>query len=95
VARVTPVDGWGYLESIDGQLASRFEVDVHQTGIEIGHGIRGWRGTVTTGKYLDATIAMTPRHVDWDGWVVANVKRDDELLFSGMAETSGLECNWK
>jgi hypothetical protein len=95
MASVSPIDGWGYLETLDGELAPQFDVEVREAGADIGDGILGWRGVVTTGKYIGAAIEMTPRHVDWDGWIVANVNRDEKLIFSGMAETVGLECNWK
>ena len=91
---VMPNEGWGFLERIDGNLAPQFDIDVKEAGVDIGNAIRGWRGIVTTGKYAGAAIEMTPRHVDWDGWVVANVTRDGALVFSGMAETTGLERDW-
>ena len=95
MASVSPIYGWGYLDEIDGELAPTFEVVVQTSGVNVGGGIRGWRGTVSTGKYLGSVIEMTPRHVEWDGLVVANVQRDGKLIFSGMADTAGLECNWK
>jgi hypothetical protein len=95
IAAVVPNEGWGFLERIDGKLAPGFEIDVKETGVDIGNAILGWRGIVTTGKYAGAVIEMTPRHVRWDGCVVANVIRDGALVFSGMAETAGLELDWE
>jgi hypothetical protein len=94
---VSPVDGWGYMETIDGELASPFEVFLDEVGIDVGGGIFGWRGRVTSAahKYSGMAIKMTPRHVDWSGVVVVLVNRDEDTVFSGMADTIGLECNWK
>ncbi|MGN6820328.1 MAG: hypothetical protein ACTHJR_16815 [Sphingomonas sp.] len=99
---VTPIDGWGYHDAIDGLLAPRFAVDITESGARVGRGIadyhiRGWRGTVVSpsSKYHDMAIRMTPRHVDWDGMVVVEITDGDRVMFSGMAETTGLECTWK
>ena len=95
-AWVTPVEGWGYAERLDGQLAPRFEIHIDQAGVDMGDGIRGWRGAVVTPghKYAGLRFKITPRHTRWTGIVVIEIERDGELVFSGMAETSGLECDW-
>jgi len=99
---VTPIDGWGFHDAIDGLLAPPFEVDVAESGSRPGNGIvaydvRGWRGTVVSpsSKYRDMAVEMTPRLVDWDGVVVLKITGGGRLLFSGMAETTGLDCTWK
>ena len=94
---VTPIDGWGFSEAIDGKLAPRFEVRITEAGVDVGSGIRGWRGQVFSRrhKYAGCNIQMTPRHVDWTGFVVLWVFDGDETVFSGMAETNGLSCDFK
>jgi hypothetical protein len=101
-AIITPIDGWGFHDAIDGLLAPPFEVDVAESGGRLGNSIasydiRGWRGTVmsSTSKYRDMAVEMTPRHVDWDGVIVLKITDGDRLIFSGMAETTGLDCTWK
>jgi hypothetical protein len=94
---VSPIDGWGYMETIDGELAGPFEAALDEIGIDVGDGIRGWRGWITSvaHKYSGMAIQMTPRTVECSGVVVVWVRRDLETVFSGMADTIGLECNWK
>jgi hypothetical protein len=94
---VTPIDGWGFSETMDGNLASRFEVRISETGVDVGGGIRGWRGLVVSShhKYASCYIEMTPRHVDWSGYVVLWVSNGDGMIFSGMAETTGLSCDFR
>jgi hypothetical protein len=93
---VHPIDGWGFLETVDGKLADEFEVSIDEAGVEFGEGIAGWRGTVATPghKYDGLRLAMTPRHTHWTGVVVVKVTDGETLVFSGMAETNGLECDW-
>jgi hypothetical protein len=93
---VHPIDGWGFKEAVDGKLAGEFEVSIDQAGVDIGDGIAGWRGTVATPghKYDGLSLTMTPRHTIWMGVVVINVTDREKLVFSGMADTSGLECDW-
>ena len=94
---ITPFDGWGFAETIDGELAPRFELRIREAGVDMGDGIRGWRGDVLSSwhKYAGMQVQMTPRHVDWSQIVVLSVFDGEKLVFSGMAETSGLECGWK
>ena len=93
---ISPIDGWGYHESIDGQLAAPFEILVEQVGVDIGDGIKGWRGHVLTQghKYSGMPFVMSPRHTTWTETVVINVVNGDDYAFGGMAETKGLECEW-
>ncbi len=93
---VRPITGWGFMESIDGRLASAFEARIEAAGVDTGGGIKGWRGSVASAahKYSGMSLVVTPRHTDWDGIVVAKVGSADDIAFSGMAETSGLECDW-
>jgi hypothetical protein len=93
---IKPFDGWGYSETIDGDLAGPFEVRIDETAVDIGGGILGWRGSVVTPghKYAGMPFWMDPRHTTWTGIVVINVGDDDAAAFSGMAETRGLECDW-
>jgi hypothetical protein len=94
---VTPIEGWGYSETIDGELSPPFEVSLSELGADMGDGIRGWRGQVVTAdhKYSGMAVQMTPRHVEDTGVVVLTVIESDEAVFSGMADTTGLERNWK
>ena len=94
---VQPIYGWGCLESIDGELAPAFEARIDAAGVDVGEGIRGWCGAVLSPghKYSGMALTMTPRHTSWSGVVVATVKSADTLVFSGMADTSGLECDWE
>jgi hypothetical protein len=93
---VRPVDEWGFMEEIDGKLADQFEISIDEAGVDIGGGILGWNGSVATRghKYSGLNLSMSPRHTDWLGVVVINVTEGEKLVFSGMADTSGLECNW-
>ncbi|HMI39727.1 MAG TPA: hypothetical protein VK485_00680 [Sphingomicrobium sp.] len=88
---ITPIDGWGFAENVDGQLSPSFEVELDETGIDLG-GVVGWRGQVLSPghKYAGMPFDMTPRHTTWTGTVVINI-RDG---FSGMADTEGLQCDW-
>jgi hypothetical protein len=93
---IAPNEGWGYAERIDGQLAPPFEIRIDEVGVDVGDGIRGWRGVVATPghKYDGLHFRLTPRHTRWTGIVVIEIKEQGELIFSGMAETRGLECSW-
>jgi hypothetical protein len=93
---VHPIYGWGYVETVDGKLAEQFETDIDEIGVDIGGGILGWRGrAVSAGhKYCGMRFAMSPRHTTWTGIVVIGIEDEEKLVFSGMAETSGLECGW-
>jgi|GEM_PF-3922967 len=93
---VRPIDGWGFMEKIDGELAPAFEVKIDASGVDIGSGILGWRGSVKTPrhKYDGLPFVMQPRHTRWTDVVVLNVGDDRDSIFSGMAETHGLECDW-
>ena len=92
---VTPIDGWGYMETIDGKLAPAFSVRVDEVGIDIGSGILGWRGVVSgASKYQAMPFDMNPRHTTWTGTVIINIKSGQTYAFSGMADTTGLDCDW-
>ncbi|MGQ0588465.1 MAG: hypothetical protein ACT4N8_02880 [Sphingosinicella sp.] len=93
---IHPIDGWGYVEAIDGKLADQFEARIEMSGTDIGDGVLGWRGTVSTPghKYAGLRLTMSPRHTTWTRIVVVHVEDHEKLVFSGMAETSGLECEW-
>ena len=94
---VTPIDGWGFAETLDGELAPRFELLIREAGVDVGGGILGWRGDVlsTRHKYAGMQVRMTPRHTEWSEIVVLSVFEGHKMVFSGMAETSGLECECK
>jgi len=91
-----PFDGWGFLETIDGELAPPFEVVINESGVDIGNGILGWRGRVMTSghKYSGLPFEMHPRHTTWSGMVVINIRDGDEYAYSGLAESKGLKCSW-
>ena len=93
---VNPFDGWGFMETIDGKLAPPFELSIDETGVDIGDGILGWRGSVATPghKYSGMRFRMDPRHTHWTGIVVIWVDSENGPVFSGMAKTRGLECDW-
>ncbi|WP_430414370.1 hypothetical protein [Parasphingorhabdus sp.] len=95
--RVSPIDGWGFFEAIDGKLSKSFEIHLAQAGIDIGSGILGWRGTVLSKdhKYENMSFEMSPRHENWTGVVVIRVFDGDKQIYDGMADTSGLKCEWK
>jgi hypothetical protein len=98
MVNVTPVDGWGFHETIDGCLAPTFQIEILEDGFEFEPNIIGWKARALNGKYAGRTIRMTPRHVEWTRVVVLKVYKDDNsdgYLFSGLANTEGLECNWK
>jgi hypothetical protein len=94
--RVKPIYGWGFDETIDGELAAPFDAEISEVGVDIDSGIRGWRGTALNGKYSGARLEMTPRHKPFDGIVVLDAYFADgqSYYFKGMAETTGLECKW-
>jgi hypothetical protein len=93
---IHPIDGWGFMETIDGNLAPAFEAHIEVEGVSIGSGILGWRGSVATPghKYAGKHFTMQPRNTAWTDIVVINIGEGKEVVFSGMAETSGLECDW-
>ena len=91
---ITPVDGWGFKETIDGKLAPSFEAKIAGSGEATEGGILGWHGKATNGKYAGADLTMTPRHSPWSGYVVLRVRRGSETIFDGIANTKGLRCNW-
>lgn len=94
---VMPVDGWGFLEIIDGELAPPFEMKISEVGVDVGQPGLGWRGTVNHPghKYDGMAVSMHPRHVEWSGVVVLDVTNGGATVYSGFAHTEGLECNWK
>ncbi|PKP88193.1 MAG: hypothetical protein CVT78_02680 [Alphaproteobacteria bacterium HGW-Alphaproteobacteria-17] len=93
---ITPIDGWGFLESIDGELAEPFEACEIESGVDF-EGIKGWRGKVLPKKhkYAGMNLQMTPRHVEETPVVVLWVFDGEKTVFSGMAETTGLKRDWK
>jgi hypothetical protein len=93
---VNPVDGWGYMETIDGKLAPMFSARIDAAGVDSGGGIKGWRGSVASSphKYAGMELMMRPRHTHWSGVVVAEITQAGATIFNGMANTSGLECDW-
>ena len=94
---IKPIYGWGFVEGIDGELAVPFEMLVEQSGVDIGEGVKGWRGQVfnSNHKYGGMNVEICPRHVDWDGFVNLRVCDGTKQIFSGFAESNGLECDWK
>ncbi|WP_374524667.1 hypothetical protein [Sphingopyxis sp.] len=94
---VIPVYGWGFLETIDGELADPFEINISETGVNVGQPGLGWRGKVSQAghKYDGMTVSMHPRHVEWTGVVVLDVTSGGATIYNGFAHTEGLECNWK
>ena len=93
---ITPIDGWGFLEVIDGELAEPFEACEIESGVDFD-GIKGWSGKVFSKehKYAGMSLRMTPRHVEDTPVVVLWVSDGDRIAFSGMAETTGLKRDWK
>lgn len=89
--RIKPIDGWGFYEAIDGKLAQGFEVGDIEFGVDLG-GITGWRGKVISNqhKYAGMLLEMTPRHAEDSGVVVLKVLDGGRLVFSGMADSTGL-----
>ncbi len=96
-AVVTPVYGWGFVETVDGKLAAPFTVEIAEAGVDIGQPAPGWRGSVvdTGHKYYGFSVAMLPRHADWDGVVYLWVKDAEKVIFDGLANAEGLACTWK
>ncbi|MXO89469.1 hypothetical protein [Pontixanthobacter aquaemixtae] len=98
MVRITPIDGWGYSETIDGRLARPFEAEILEEGVEFAADVIGWEARAVSGKYAGRLLKMTPRHVEWRQVIVLEVFASDDrskMIFSGMANTTGLECNWK
>lgn len=94
---ISPTDGWGFMEAIDGELSAPFKAEIVAACTHMGDGILGWRGKVASAghKYNGMKIEMTPRHTTWSEVVVLRVYDETKLVFSGIANTSGLECKWK
>jgi hypothetical protein len=92
---ITPEEGWGFKETIDGKLAGPFEAAIDESHVDFGVTL-GWRGRVVSHdhKYAGLPFEMTPRHTKWTGTVVINIEKGDDYAFSGMAETEGLDCDW-
>jgi hypothetical protein len=93
---IEPFDGWGFLETVDGRLAPAFEARIDEAGVDTGGGIKGWRGSVASPahKYSGMPLVMRPRHTHWSGMVTTEVGSADRIAYSGLAVTSGLECDW-
>jgi hypothetical protein len=95
---VTPIYGWGFQETIDGELAPTFQVEILEDGFEFAPDVIGWKAISLNGKYAGRNVRMTPRHVEWTEVVALTVYEDndaDGYVFYGMANTKGLECSWK
>ena len=92
---LSPTEGWGYSETLDGELAAPFHAEIDETGVDCGSGILGWKGRAVDGKYSGAPVEMTPRLVSFNGLVVLHVGDRGKLLFSGIADSNGLECTWQ
>ncbi|WP_454598664.1 hypothetical protein [Qipengyuania sp. SM2507] len=94
---VKPIDGWGFDETVDGELAPEFTIEIAEAGVQLVGGILGWRGSALDGKYAGTTIEMSPRHEDWDDVVVLRALRSenrDDYFFYGLANTAGLKRDW-
>ncbi len=93
-----PIDGWGFLETVDGQLAPSFGIALTSEGSSFGDRIRGWKAKAINGKYAGAYLELTPRHLEWTGVVVVEIfdnEHERNILFSGMAESRNLRPGWK
>lgn len=96
--KIEPIDGWGFHEAVDGRLAGRFDAEVTEAKFKFAPGVIGWKARALNGKYAGCFIEVTPRHVEWTEVVVVSICRDEagaDCLFSGMANTEGLDCDWK
>ena len=92
---VTPIEGWGFLETIDGVLAPPFKIEIDETEVKFDL-THGWLGHVISldHKYSGMTVQMTPRHTTWTRTIVIHINGASGYAFSGMADTDGLECKW-
>jgi hypothetical protein len=90
-----PHDGWGFVETVDGELAVPFHAEIDESGVDCGGGILGWRGRALDGKYANARLEMTPRNKPFSGPVVLSVRKHDRELFNGIAFSEGLERSWQ
>ena len=96
--RIEPFDGWGFAETIDGKLADPFDAEVTESEVDFGPNVVGWKARALNGKYAGCYLELTPRHVERTDVIVLWVfpdQHDRNYLYSGMADTTGLECNWK
>ena len=93
---VKPRGDWGFVDTIDGELAGPFEVQIEEAGATLFDGRRGWRGRIRSArhKYGYMDFIMRPRHTPFDGIVSIDVTNGGPSIFSGVAETRGLECDW-
>jgi hypothetical protein len=98
---IQPMDGWGYFERDRAGLKPSFEADVGEVGPGPCILSNGWAGYASAQQhaYSGKHVILTPRHTKWDGVVVLHVHDGehldaDSMIFSGMADTIGLECSW-
>lgn len=97
MVKVTPIDGWGFRESVDGKLARSFEIEVLESGVKFAPDVIGWKAKALNGKYKGSHVKVTLRHIDDPSAVVLEVFSTDSeqgTLFSGMADTTGLKRDW-
>jgi hypothetical protein len=95
--RIVPIDGWGFHETVDGKLAAAFDAKVIASQFEFHPRIIGWKAKAVNGKYAGCYLELTPRHVEWTEVVVIHIypnPDDRNYLYSGMADTPGLKCEW-
>ena len=100
--KISPNEGWGFFERDTDELAPTFEAEVKESGRTPYIYERGWVGKVTSKKhrYSAMELEMSPRHTaPWTKFVVVKVfdgnkSLKSSLVFSGMAETENLKCDW-
>jgi hypothetical protein len=86
---LTPDDGLGYFEAIDGKLPSPFQVEI--AGCELNsQDVVEWHGTVKMAghKYDGLAVRMTPRLTVPSPIVILHVRQGDRDVFGGAAEIS-------
>lgn len=97
VAKLTPIEGWGFSEPFDGLLADAFQIDVIASGVSLAEDVIGWKARALDGKYAGALIELCPRNSPCSGTVTITVPApvtDARPLFSGLADSEGLEKTW-
>ena len=94
---LTPIDGWGFYESIDGELATPFRAEVQQKAVRFGPDVVGWSAKALDGKYAGAQIKVTPRNMPFVGVLVLEVTDPEtgKTLYSGFADSQGLDPDWR
>ena len=86
---LTPDDGLGYFEAIDGKLAPPFQVEITRFALNAQDVIE-WQGTVTMPghKYDGSAVSMTPRLTVVSPIVVLHVRDGDREIYGGAVEVS-------